>query len=109
MQAKPAMATHDRIPPNPPLESDSKTLQRLRQSTRLAFERYVDIASHCSGRLAQLNPADTDRFGRVNVALLEQREARAYEAYVKAKAALMQHLFKGAELNKAAELNEPVD
>lgn len=77
-------------------QTDFKTLQRLRQACRVAFERYVDMASYCSGQLARLSPATVDRVARINVALLQQREQKAYEAYLKARATLLEFVM-GAE------------
>lgn len=81
------------IPVRP--ESDYKILQRLRQSCRMALERYVDIASHSSGQLACMTPGAVDQVGRANLALLRQKEQRAHEAYLEARSALLEYVLAG--------------
>jgi len=71
---------------------DYKTLQRLRTSCRLTLERYIDIAGQSSGHLASLTPGAFDPLRRANHALLKQKEDRAHEAYLKARAALLDYL-----------------
>ena len=84
-------------------QADFKTLQRLRQACRVAFERYVDMASYGSGQLARLSPATVDRVARINLALLQQREQKAYEAYLKARAALLEFVMGGSGLSAEGE------
>jgi hypothetical protein len=74
-------------------ETSFKDLQRLRQACRIAFERYFDIASHGSGELLRLGAAAGDPVARINVRLLQRKERKAYDAYVVAKANLMEYLF----------------
>ena len=80
-------------------QTDFKTLQRLRQACRVAFERYVDLASHGSGQLARLSPASVDQVARINVALLQQKEQKAHEAYLKARGALQDFVLGGNGLS----------
>ena len=68
-------------------------LQRLRQACRRALERYVDAASNSSGQLILLNPRAIDPLTRTNLARLQQTEEQAYEAYLGARAALLEFLF----------------
>src|SRR5579862_8149833 len=99
MLRTPDAATYS-IPDATRLQPDFKTLQRLRQSCRITLERYVDLASHSSGHLARLTPGSIDQFGRANLALLQQKEAKAHEAYLKAKAALLQYVFEDGEFGQ---------
>jgi len=85
------------------LGPDFKTLQRLRQSCRLTLERYVDLASHASGHLARLTPGTINELGRANLALLQQREDKAHETYLKARAALLKYVTgEGEDLGGSA-------
>ena len=72
--------------------SDYKTLERLRQSCRVSLERYTDVAGQSTGHLVTVPPGSFDPLRRANLALLKQREEKAHEAYVKARAALMDFL-----------------
>ncbi len=71
---------------------DPKTLQRLRQSCRIALERYIDVASLNTGNRASLTPLSLDDLGRANVALLKRKEDKAHEAYLAARNALEKHV-----------------
>ena len=75
-----------------PLDYDFKVLQRLRNSCRITLERYIDVASHCSGQLFRLTPGSIHDLTRANVALLQKKEEDARQAYVKAKSALLEYL-----------------
>jgi len=88
-------------PPEAP-QTDFKTLQRLRQACRIALERYVDLASHGSGQLARLSPSAVDQVARINVALLQQKEQRAYEAYLKARTNLQDFVMGNGSLGAAS-------
>lgn len=69
-----------------------KELQRLRQSCRLALERYLDLASHESGKLTTFTPESISNLDRVNLLLLSQKEKAAHQSYHRAKAALLSYL-----------------
>jgi hypothetical protein len=79
------------------LEPDFRELQRLRQSCRVTFERYVDVASHASGQLLRLTPGSFMDLNRANLALLRQKEDRAHESYLKARAALLSYVLEEDE------------
>ena len=79
------------------LEPDYKVLQRLRQSCRITLERYVDVASHCSGYLASLTPGSPNDLKRANLALLQQKEDQAHESYLRARTALLKYVLGEAE------------
>ena len=79
------------------LDLDYKVLQRLRQSCRITLERYVDVASHCSGHLSSLTPGSPNDLRRANLALLRQKEDKAHEAYLKARAALLKYVLGEGE------------
>ena len=79
------------------LEPDYKVLQQLRQSCRITLERYVDVASHCSGHLSSLTPTSHDDLRRANLALLLQKEDKAHEAYLKAREALLKYVLGDGE------------
>jgi hypothetical protein len=79
------------------LEPDQKVLQRLRQSCRITLERYVDVTSHCSGHLLSLTPTSRDDLSRSNLALLLQKEDKAHEVYLKARAALLKYVLGDGE------------
>jgi hypothetical protein len=83
----------------PRVESDFKVLQRLRQSCRTALERYVDVASHCSGQLARLTPGSVDRLGRMNLMLLQKKESKAHQAYLDARTALLEFVLEEGDLD----------
>jgi hypothetical protein len=80
--------------------SDYKILQRLRQSCRVSFERYVDVASQTAGHLATLTPGSFDPLKRANLVLLKQKEDRAHEVYLKASAALFNYILGEDESGK---------
>lgn len=84
-------------------QADFKQLQRLRQACRLAFERFVDIASHGSGELIRLSPANINQVSRLNVALLQQKEQKAYEAYLRARTNLMEFVLQSDNTIDVAE------
>jgi hypothetical protein len=75
-----------------PCDLDPKVLQRLRQSCRVTLERYTDLASQSSDCLSRLTPASFDPLGRTNLTLLQQKENKAHEAYLKARAALSEYI-----------------
>src|SRR5579863_7318270 len=79
---------------------DYKTLQRLRQSCRVTLERYVDTASQTAGHLATLTPGSFEPLRRANLALLKQREDKAHEVYLKARAALLSYILGEDEPGK---------
>jgi hypothetical protein len=97
------MQTSDSVPPKMTItsrvENDFKTLQRLRQACRTALERYVDVASHSSGQLARLTPGSVDKLGRINLALLRQKESKAHQAYMDARAALLEFVLQGDDFD----------
>lgn len=74
---------------------DPKQLTRLRQSHRLTFERYLDIASRLCGRLATLTPESISELDRANLLAARRKEAVAHEAYLKARSALAAYLDGG--------------
>jgi len=78
-----------------------KELQRLRQSGRLALERYLDLASHESGKLTTFTPESISSLDRVNLLLLSQKEKSAHQHYHRTKAALLAYL-DGAPMANAA-------
>lgn len=78
-----------------------KELQRLRQTCRLALERYMDVASDATGRLTSLRPEALSPIDSVNIARLARKEAAAHEAYEKAKQSLVAYL---ADTAKAARM-----
>jgi hypothetical protein len=71
---------------------DQKALQRLRQSCRVALERYIDVASLNSGNLSRVTPLSLDDLGRANLALLKRKEEKAHEAYLAARDALQKYV-----------------
>lgn len=71
---------------------DPKQLVRLRQSHRLTFERYLDIATRTCGRLATLTPETLSDIDRANLIAGTRKEAAAHEAYLKAKTTLTRYL-----------------
>ena len=83
------------------LRTTDKELQRLRQSCRLALERYLDLASRESGRLTSLTPKSISQIDRANLLLLSQKEEAAHRTYRAAKAALRGYL--GALLTPDAD------
>ncbi len=79
-----------------------KELQRLRQSCRLALERYLDLASHENGRLTTFTPESISSLDRVNLLLLSQKEKAAHQNYHRAKAALLTYLEGAANAQSGA-------
>lgn len=75
-----------------PCDLDPKVLQRLRQSCRVTLERYVDLAGQSLDCLSRLTPASSDRVGGTNLMLLHQKEIKAHEAYLKARATLSEYI-----------------
>jgi hypothetical protein len=84
------------------LQPEAKILQRLRQSARITLELYVDVASHTSGYLSRLTPGSADGLSRANLALLQQKENKAYEACLKARDALLKYVLGESESNDTA-------
>ena len=84
------------------LQPDVKLLQRLRQSSRITLELYVDVASHTSGYLSRLTPGTADGLSRANLALLQQKENKAHETYVKARDALLKYVLEESESGDTA-------
>ena len=84
------------------LQPDVKMLQRLRQSCRITLELYVDVASHTSGYLSRLTPGTANDLNRANLALLQQKENKAHEAYVKARDALLKYVVEESESSDTA-------
>lgn len=80
------------------VDTDQKTLQRLRQSCRLLLERYIDVASLNSGNLSRVTPHSLDDLGRANLALLKRKEEKAHEAYMAAREALLNYVLGAGEL-----------
>jgi hypothetical protein len=79
--------------------SDFKELQRLRNSCRLALERYVDVASEASGQIIRLSPAAVDDpLTLLRVNLLRQKEQKALGAYESAKGKLLEFVLGGDRL-----------
>lgn len=76
-------------------EPNFKALLRLRQACRGALERYIDVASHCSGQLARLAPGSVDQIGRANLVLLRQKEQKAHQAYLDARNKLVEFVLAG--------------
>jgi hypothetical protein len=103
MEATPKMmtasCTQTKAGPAGP-EPDFRVLQRLRQACRVALERYVDIASNSSGHLARLTPGSIDKLGRVNLDLLVRKEEKAHDAYLNARATLLDYLLQADESSK---------
>jgi len=91
------------------LEPDSKLLQRLRHTCRIALEKYVDLASHSSGELTRLAPGSIDRLSRSRLALLQTKEDQAHEAYLKARANLLKYVLGETDPTVSVEAAEPVD
>ncbi len=83
------------------LSPDHKTLQRLRQACRVALERYVDVASLCSGHLSRLTPLSLDDLGRANLALLKRKEDHAHQMYLNARDALSKYVLGQSECGDA--------
>lgn len=79
-----------------------KELHRLRQACRLALERYLDLASHGTGRLVNFTPESISGLDRLNVLLLSQKEKAARETYDRAKAALLSYLESTSTISPAA-------
>ena len=75
--------------------TDQKQLGRLRQSHRLTFERYLDIATRICGRLASLTPESISDLDRANLQAIRRKEAAAHESYLRARAALLEYLAAG--------------
>lgn len=82
------------------IDPDPKVLQRLRQSCRVSFERYVDLASRSLAQLC-LNSASCDPLERLNQGLLHRKENKAHDAYLKARSELVAYVF--GETNSARE------
>ena len=75
-------------------ESDDKLLSRLRRSCRTSFEQYMDAAGKSAGQLARVSGETFDPLSRVNLSLLCRKEDKALETYLRARAALLEHLFE---------------
>jgi hypothetical protein len=88
MLANPQTTTDHRISPD--AVAGPKELLRLRRGCRLALESYVDVASHGSGELGRLTPGHVDQLNRIKLPLLRQKEERAHEAYLDARAKLLE-------------------
>lgn len=84
------------------LQHADKELHRLRQSCRLALERYLDLANYGTGRLLTFTPESISGLDRMNVLLLSQKEKAARETYERAKAALMSYLECTSHISLAA-------
>lgn len=78
-----------------------KELLRLRQSFRIALERYMDVASYESGRLTTLTPESISEIDRANLLLLSQKGKVAQQTYCKARAALISYLEQTAVRRRA--------
>jgi|SRR5579863_1918204 hypothetical protein len=79
--------------PGRTIASDQKTLQRLRQSCRIALERYIDVASLNSGHLSRIAPLSLDDLSRTNLTILRRKEDKAHQVYLDARDALLEYLF----------------
>ncbi len=79
-----------------------KELLRLRQSFRIALEKYLDIASHESGRLTSLTPEAISEIDRANLMLLSQKGKAAHLTYSRARTALIAYLERAAALRRGA-------
>jgi len=77
-----------------------KELLRLRQSFRIALEKYLDIASHESGRLTCLTPESISEIDRANLILLSQKGKAAHHTYHRARTALISYLERTASVRR---------
>ena len=72
--------------------NDTKHLVRLRHTHRLAFERYIDLASKICGRLGTLTPESLSNLDRANLGAAKRMEADAHAAYLRARGTLIDYL-----------------
>jgi hypothetical protein len=76
------------------LACDPKVLARLKQSFRMALERYLELVSQSADHLVRIGPGSVDVLSRVNLLLLKQKEEKAHAAYVRTRAALLAYVLE---------------